>query len=213
MGSLLSEPGLEAKMDAAWSKTTESKQSEIMQDIFNGEMLWNFKRPDSKHFGHEEDEGCYVFLLGVDLFNPLSNKQSGKKVSVGIISLVCLNLPPNICYRSKHMCLVGIIPGPHELPLTTLNYYLTPLVDNFLDFWDPGMKFSWTDGHKMVDQFIAPLSALSAIFWQLTKHLGLDPSAILIFVPSVIAPVRTMAMVISLPYMAQTHKGGMSCFC
>ena len=39
MGSLLSEPGLEAKMDAAWSKTTESKQSEIMQDIFNGEML------------------------------------------------------------------------------------------------------------------------------------------------------------------------------
>ena len=67
---------------------------------------------------------------------------------MGIISLVCLNLPPNICYRSKHMCLVGIIPGPHEPLLTTLNHYLTLLVDNFLDFWDPGMRFSQMDGHK-----------------------------------------------------------------
>ena len=37
MGGLLLEPGLEAKMDAAQSKTTEL--SEIMQDIFKGEML------------------------------------------------------------------------------------------------------------------------------------------------------------------------------
>ena len=111
-------------------------------------MLQNFKGHDSKHFSHEEDEGRYVFLLRVDFFNPLSNKQSGKKVSVGIISLVCLNLPPSICYKSEHMCLVGIIPGPHELLLMTLNHYLTPLVNNFLDLWDPGMWFSQTDGHK-----------------------------------------------------------------
>ena len=97
-------------------------------------MLQNFKGHDSKHFGRKEDEGCYVFLLGVDFFSLLSNKQSGKKVSVGIISLVCLNLPLNIHYKSEHMCLVGIIPGPHEPLLTTLNHYLTPLVHNFLDF-------------------------------------------------------------------------------
>src|SRR6202522_347989 len=45
MGSLLSEPGLEAKMDAAWSKTTESKRPDIMRDIFDVEMLQNFKGP------------------------------------------------------------------------------------------------------------------------------------------------------------------------
>ena len=88
IGSLLSEPGLEAKIDAAWSQTTEFKQSDTMQDIFDGEMLQNFKGPDSKHFGDEENEGCYVFSLSIDFFNPLSNKQSGKKVSVGIISLI-----------------------------------------------------------------------------------------------------------------------------
>src|SRR5271154_6155544 len=90
MGSLLSEPGLEAKMDVAWSRTMDSKQSDTMRDIFYGEMPREFKGPDGKHFGHEEDEGRYVFSLSVDFFNPLLNKQSGKKVSVGIVSLVCL---------------------------------------------------------------------------------------------------------------------------
>src|SRR5271155_739534 len=71
MGSLLSEPGLEAKMDAAWSQTTHPKRSDTKQDIFDGEMLRNFKGPDGKHFSHEEDEGRYVFLLSVDFFNPL----------------------------------------------------------------------------------------------------------------------------------------------
>ena len=148
LGSQLSEPGLEAKMDAAWSQTTGSKQSETMQDIFDGKMLQNFKGPDGKHFGHEEDEGCYVFSLSIDFFNPLSNKQAGKTVSVGIISLVCLNFPPNIRYKPEHMCLVGIIPGPRESSLMIINHYLTPLVDDFLDFWHPGVQFSRTDGYK-----------------------------------------------------------------
>jgi hypothetical protein len=148
MGSLLSEPGLEAKMDAAWSQTTDSKRSDTMRDIFDGEMLRNFKGPDGKHFHHEEDEGRYVFSLSVDFFNPLSNKQSGKKVSVGIVSLVCLNLPPDMRYKSERMCLLGIIPGPHEPPLTTLNHYLAPIVDDFLDLWDPGVRFSRTDGYE-----------------------------------------------------------------
>ncbi|KAF8805356.1 hypothetical protein BYT27DRAFT_7224974 [Phlegmacium glaucopus] len=42
-------------------------------------------------------------------------------------------------YKPKHMYLVGIIPSPHEPPLTTLNHYLTPLVDDFLDFWHSGL--------------------------------------------------------------------------
>ena len=46
-------------------------------------MLQDFKGHDSKHFGHEEDEGHYVFLLGIDFFNPLLNKQARKKASVG----------------------------------------------------------------------------------------------------------------------------------
>ena len=51
-----------------------------MWDIFDGKMLQNFKGPDNRHFVYEEDEGRYAFLLSIDFFNPLLNKQSWKKV-------------------------------------------------------------------------------------------------------------------------------------
>ena len=50
---------------------------------------------------------------------------------------------------------------------------------------------------SMADWSIALLSALSVTFWQLAKHLALDLPAILTFVLSVIAPIRTTAMAIS----------------
>jgi len=42
------------------------------------------------------------------------------------------------------MFLAGVILGPKEPPLTTLNHYLTPLVNEFIDFWNPGVWFSRT---------------------------------------------------------------------
>ena len=43
------------------------------------------------------------------------------------------------------MFLAGVIPGPHEPPLNALNHYLTPLVDNLLNFWNPGVHFTCTE--------------------------------------------------------------------
>ena len=96
-GSLLARPGFEDKMDSAWNTSaSDNPTAERMHDIFDGEMLRNFNGPDGKHFSVSSEEGHYVFSLCVDFFNPLSNKQAGKKVSVGLISLVCLNLPPEL---------------------------------------------------------------------------------------------------------------------
>jgi hypothetical protein len=81
---------------------------------------------------------------GVDYFNPLGNKQAGKKKSIGLISLVCLNLPPEMRYKPENMFLFGIIPGPNEPPLTCLNHYLRLLVDMLLEFWYNGIRFSRT---------------------------------------------------------------------
>ena len=66
-------------------------------------------------------------------------KQAGKKKSIGIISLVCLNLPPDICYKPENMFLAGIVPGPNEPPLNTLSHYLRPLVEDLEQFWMPGV--------------------------------------------------------------------------
>jgi hypothetical protein len=45
-----------------------------------------------------------VFVC-VYFFNPYTNKQAGKKASIGIISLVCLSLPPDLHYKPENMWL------------------------------------------------------------------------------------------------------------
>ena len=143
---LLSRPGYEDHMDSAWRP--KASEDGNMRDIFDGEYVRNFKGPDGKSFSLGGEEGRYIFSLSVDFFNPYTNKQSGKKSSVGLISVVCLNLPPSMRYKPENMFLFGIIPGPKEPPLTALNHYLKPLVDDFIDFWETGVKFSQTYNYE-----------------------------------------------------------------
>lgn len=146
VGGLLSRPGYEGMMDSAWE--TRNVDQSKMHDIFHGSILQGFKGPDKKtHFSLGGDEGRYTFSLCVDFFNPLTNRQAGKKISVGMISLICLNLPPDIRYKPENMFLAGVVPGPREPPPDTFHHYLTPLVDQFLEFWDPGVQFSRTQQH------------------------------------------------------------------
>jgi Transposase family tnp2 len=143
---LLSRPGYEERMDSAWQ--SNEPEDGIMHDIFDGEYVRNFKGPDGRSFSLGGEEGRYLFSLSVDFFNPYTNKQSGNKSSVGLISVVCLNLPPSMRYKPENMFLAGVIPGPKEPPLTALNHYLRPLVDDLKDFWETGVKFSRTYNYE-----------------------------------------------------------------
>ena len=129
-------------MDSTWQ--SEVSGDGIMYDIFHGKFIRKFKGPDGRSFGLGGEEGHYIFSLSVDFFNPYTNKQSGKKSSVGLISLVCLNLPPSMHYKPENMFRFGVIPGPKEPPLTALNHYLKPLVDDLIDFWETGVKIPTT---------------------------------------------------------------------
>ncbi|KAJ3502990.1 hypothetical protein NLJ89_g8636 [Agrocybe chaxingu] len=146
LAGILSRVGFEEKMDAAWKSCPRARRNANveMTDIFDGQILQDFKGPDGMHFGIGGDEGRYVFSLCVDYFNPLGNKQAGKKKSVGLVSLVCLNLPLEMRYKPENMFLFGVIPGPREPPLACLNHYLKFLVNEFLELWTPGVRFSRT---------------------------------------------------------------------
>lgn len=144
MANILSRSGFEDMMDSAWDKCFQNGHSECISDIFEGDVLKNFKGPDGNHFGAATGNGSYVFSLNVDFFNPFGSGGSHKSISCGIISMICLNLPPDIRYKPENMFLAGIVPGPKEPPLDCINPYLRPLVDDLVGFWDPGVHYSRT---------------------------------------------------------------------
>ena len=131
-------------MDKAWNRM-EIPPNGSLTDIFQGSVIRELKGGDGKHFGHTgtENAGRYLFALSADSFNPLGNRQAGKKISVALLTMVCVNLPIEIRYLPENIFIVGIIPGPEEPKLDAVNPYLDPLVDVLLLFWK-GILFSKT---------------------------------------------------------------------
>jgi hypothetical protein len=73
----------------------EFPRTGIHQDIWDSPLLQNFCGPDGQPFiSVKGSEGCYIFSLNMDGFNPFGMRQAGKKASSGAIYMVCLNLPP-----------------------------------------------------------------------------------------------------------------------
>jgi len=120
-------------------------------DVWDSPILTSFPGPENdpnrpflKRVGNE---GRIMFGLNVDGFNPFTNKESGKKATVGAIYLVCLNLPLSIRYKVKNMFLVGIIPGPSGPSKDQINHILEPLVDDLLQLWHHGYFLTSTSKH------------------------------------------------------------------
>lgn len=150
MANLLSRTGYEQEMDAAWTRMRQAPGEGGMNDIFQGSRIRKFKGPDGNHFSESGPpaSGRYLFSLGFDFYNPLRNLTNGKRVSVGVIALVCLNLPINLRYKPENLFLAGIIPGPKEPDYDHINPYFKPIVDVFLVFWD-GIFFTRTSRYEM----------------------------------------------------------------
>lgn len=148
MARMLCRPDLERWLDrTVIDPATVDIECEEMRDIWDGSVLKGFKGPDGKHFILEKSkssEGRYVFSLNMDGFNPYHNKQAGKKVTVGAIYMICLNLPPHLRYRIENVFLVGIIPGPSSPSTSQINEILKPLVQDLLLFWNHGVYMSRT---------------------------------------------------------------------
>ena len=121
-----------------------------VRDIWQAEFLREMKGPDGKTlFMDRGTEGRYLFSMNVDFLNIEGMCIQGAKTSVGLISMVCLNLPTKIQYKPKNMYVGGIIPGPNQPSLTKLNPYIEPLVDQLKSSWHQGTQFSHTALHPL----------------------------------------------------------------
>ncbi|MBW0496605.1 hypothetical protein O181_036320 [Austropuccinia psidii MF-1] len=73
-----------------------------------------------------------AFSLFTYWFNPLSNKASEKQVSLGVLALNFLNLPPNSQWKVENTFLSGLVPEPTQPNMVTINNILKAFVDEIL---------------------------------------------------------------------------------
>lgn len=109
-----------------------------LEDVYDGRVWKSFLQNGDKAFLNGDNS--YAFMINIDWFQPYKHLT----YSVGAIYLTIFNLPRSLRYKLENICLVGIIPGPHE-PDLTVNSYLAPLVRDLLHFWD-GVELSVSDG-------------------------------------------------------------------
>ncbi|MBW0478447.1 hypothetical protein O181_018162 [Austropuccinia psidii MF-1] len=124
---LLNVPSIEETIEE-WKEQLESLPPEPIFDVAQGSN-WKIIFPNEFNNNHLK----LGYSLFVDWFNPLQNKLSGRQVSMGVIALNCLNLPPHLRHQTKHTFLAGIIPGPNQPNMLTINNILLPLVNELLE--------------------------------------------------------------------------------
>ena len=145
LGEILCRPGMEDMLD----RDVSPNKHGIMRDIWDAPELHNIMGADGKPFIRQDgSEGRYVFSFCMDGFNPFQLKQAGKKASVVAMYMICLNLPPEERYKLENMFLVGIIPGPHEPKKEEINHLLSPLIDDLIDSYQHGIRYSRTQNYK-----------------------------------------------------------------
>ena len=159
LGRLLSRPGMEEMLDRDVYKTGAG-EGELF-DIWDGKAMRNFKGPRGGNFIYVKPPGCcrLIFAICMDNFNPLFNKNGGKHYSAGVISLICLNLPPGVRHLIENIFVFCVVPGPHEVELEKINNIVRYLIDIFLVFWQPGVYYSKTPRYphgRLVNAAIVP---------------------------------------------------------
>ena len=158
---LLSRRDIELHLDASSTSSHFSLLGE-MKDIHEATAVQSLRGPDSMPFISPQRGGGLrlIFSLCTDGLNAFGKKVGGGPASVTAIYLACLSLPIEERFHPENMYLAGVIPGPHKPSEDEINHFLAPLVDDLLEFWDPGVYFTKTHAHptgRLVRAALIPL--------------------------------------------------------
>jgi hypothetical protein len=149
IGRLLTDGRLEQHMDECCDKAMSGEQKpEIMEDIWDAEFLRRQEGPISGTlFIDRQRSARLAFSLSFDGFSVEGMRTRSSYHSAGLISMICLNLPPHLRHKTEYVYVAGIVPGPHLPSLTGLNHYLEPLLNDLEAAWTRGIFFTRTALH------------------------------------------------------------------
>ncbi|MBW0517938.1 hypothetical protein O181_057653 [Austropuccinia psidii MF-1] len=142
------EPGVEESIDE-WAAQVSSDSTGGLHDVTQGDVWHDL-------FSNNKNQLQLGFSLFIDWFNPRGNKILGKQISMGIIALNCLNLPPRLRNQPKFTCLAGVIPAPKQPDMVTISNILLPLVNELLEL-NRGIKIptpKYGGGRKIVVKLV-----------------------------------------------------------
>lgn len=143
LGRLMSKPGLEDMMD---SVVPSLEENEKISDFWGGVFANTFQRLGQPFWKGDPklNEGRYIFSLAVDWFTPHQSGPASKGWSIGVVFLVCMNLPKHLRFKVENVCLVGVLPGPFKTKPHQLHHILGLVVEDFLQLWNTGVWYTRT---------------------------------------------------------------------
>ena len=116
--------------------TNRDSETGLYSDIYDGEVWKTFPSslddPDSQFFTTETADSHLGLMINLDWFQPF---ESSAYSSGAIYGVIC-NLPREVRFKRENMLYLGLLPGPTEVKLHKINHYLSPIVDELLEFWD-----------------------------------------------------------------------------
>ncbi len=105
----------------------------MLADIYDGKIWKNFPdTSDAPYFTPETADSHLGIMINLDWFQPFESSV----YSCGAIYGVICNLPREIRFKKENMLTLGLLPGPNEVKLHKINHYLSPIVDELLEFWN-----------------------------------------------------------------------------
>lgn len=130
--------------DAALDGIRTGKPQASVRHVLEADFIKDFKGPDGRLFVDRGDKIRLAFSMHMDFFNPHGLNKRGPTKSVGVISCANLALDPSIRYLPEYLFLAAIIPGPHEPSVEEIDYFVQPVVKQFVQAWQPGFRVSRT---------------------------------------------------------------------
>jgi len=110
-----------------------------LSDIYDGEIWKTFPEQCNlpgcdPFFAHNKLDEHLGLAISLDWFQPFDKSP----YSTGVLYAAILNLPREERFKTENMLLLGLLPGPHEVRLHSINYYLAPIIDELLILWNGG---------------------------------------------------------------------------